>query len=239
MSHCDEDTLALLALGEVVDSRDVEHARDCELCSARLAEYREVVRLGRSVTADDLPAAPPAEVWKAIASSVEADSIADDPASRSSVRSLDSAPSRRRRGGYALAAAAAVVGLVAGSVLTSSIINRPESVQVVASAALEPMGDSAVRGSAVVEQVGGGAQLKVTVPDLPAADDGYYEVWMATADTSTMVAIGNLNPGETAVYTLPVGMDLASFPVIDVSLEHFDGDPGHSVTSVVRGTLGA
>ncbi len=234
MSHCDEDALALLALGEVVDSRDVEHARDCELCGARLAEYREVVRLGRTVTADDLPAAPPAEVWEAVSAEV-----AQDRESLGFVRSLDSAPSRRRRGGYALAAAAAVVGLVAGSVLTTSIINRPESVQVVASAALEPIGDAGVRGSAVVEKVDGGAQLKVTVPDLPAAADGYYEVWMATADTSTMVAIGNLNPGETAVYTLPVGMDLASFPVVDVSLEHFDGDPGHSVTSVVRGTLGA
>jgi hypothetical protein len=234
MSHCDEDALALLALGEVVDSRDVAHAQECAECSARLEEYRAVVSVGRTVTPDDVPSAPPAEVWAAVSAEV-----ARDRDGTGVVRSLDSAPWRRRRGGYVLAAAAAVVGLIAGSAATATVINRPESVQIVASAALDPIGDAGVSGTAVIEQVSGGTQLKVTVPDLPAAEDGYYEVWMATADTSTMVAIGNLNPGETAVYTLPTGMDLAAFPVVDVSLEHFDGDPGHSVTSVVRGTLGA
>ena len=234
MSHCDEDALALLALGEVVDSRDVAHAQECAECSARLEEYRAVVSIGRTVTPDDVPSAPPAEVWAAVSAEVARDRDASGV-----VRSLDSAPSRRRRGGYVLAAAAAVVGLIAGSAATATVINRPESVQIVASAALDPIGDAGVSGTAVIEQVSGGTQLKVTVPDLPAAEDGYYEVWMATADTLTMVAIGNLNPGETAVYTLPTGMDLAAFPVVDVSLEHFDGDPGHSVTSVVRGTLSA
>ena len=33
-------------------------------------------------------------------------------------------------------------------------------------------------------------------------------------------------------------MDAADFPVVDVSVEHFDGDAGHSATSVARGTLG-
>jgi hypothetical protein len=229
MSHCDEDALALLALGEVVDSRDVAHVQECEQCAARLEEYREVVSIGRTVTADDAPVAPPA---------VSAE-VARDRAAQADVVSLDSARSRRSRGGYVLAAAAAVVGLIAGSAVTASVINRPESVQVVASATLDPIGDADVTGTAVIEQVSGTARLKVTVPDLPAAEDGYYEVWMATADTSTMVAIGSLNPGTSAEYTLPAGMDLASFPVVDISLEHFDGDPGHSVTSVVRGTLGA
>lgn len=234
MSHCDEDALALLALGEVVDSRDVAHVQECEQCAARLEEYREVVSIGRTVTADDAPVAPPADVWAAVSAEV-----ARDRAARADVVSLDSARSRRSRGGYVLAAAAAVVGLIAGSAVTASVINRPESVQVVASATLDPIGDADVTGTAVVERVSGTARLKVTVPDLPAAEDGYYEVWMATADTSTMVAIGSLNPGTSAEYTLPAGMDLASFPVVDISLEHFDGDPGHSVTSVVRGTLGA
>ena len=233
MSHCDEETLALLALGEVVDSRDVAHAQECAECRARLEEYRTVVSLGRAVTPDDMPAAPPAEVWAAVSAEV-----VRDQASSAEVVPLDSARSRRGRGGYALTAAAAVIGLIAGSAVTASVINRPESVQVVASATLDPIGDAGMSGTAVIERVSGAARLKVTVPDLPAAEDGYYEVWMATADTSTMVAIGSLNPGASAEYTLPAGMDLASFPVVDISLEHFDGNPGHSVTSVVRGTLG-
>ena len=234
MSHCDEDALALLALGEVVDSRDVAHVQECAECSARLEEYRAVVSVGRTVTPDDLPSAPPAEVWAAVSAE-----IARDHASNGDVMSLDAARSRRRRGGYVLAAAAAVVGLIAGSVVTTSVINRPETVQLVASGTLDPIGDAGVSGSAVVQKVNGTSQLKVTVPDLPNADGGYYEVWMATADTKNMVAIGNLNPGSTAVYTLPEGMDLASFPVVDVSLETYDGDTGHSATSVVRGTLKA
>ena len=32
-------------------------------------------------------------------------------------------------------------------------------------------------------------------------------------------------------------MDVAAFPVVDVSVEHFDGEAGHSATSVVRGEL--
>jgi hypothetical protein len=234
MSHCDEDALALLALGEVVDSRDVAHAEECAECSARLEEYRTVVGVGRTVTADDYPTAPPAEVWAAVSAEV-----ARDRASGSDVVSLDAARSRRRRGGYVLAAAAAVVGLVAGSAVTASVINRPESAQIVASAQLDPIGDAGVSGSAEVQTVNGTSQLKVTVPNLPNANGGYYEVWMATADTKNMVAIGNLNPGSTAVYTLPAGMDLASFPVVDVSLETYDGNTGHSATSVVRGNFNA
>lgn len=237
MSHCDEDALALLALGEVVDSRDVAHAQECAECSARLEEYRAVVSVGRTVTPDDVPTAPPAEVWSAVTAEVARDRA--DAAVGADVVSLDSARSRRRRGGYVLAAAAAVVGLIAGSAVTASVINRPETVQMVASAQLDPIGDASVMGTAVVQRVGDTSQLKVTVPDLPNADGGYYEVWMATADTKNMVAIGNLNPGSTAVYTLPEGMDLASFPIVDVSLETYDGDPGHSATSVVRGMLNA
>ena len=84
-----------------------------------------------------------------------------------------------------------------------------------------------------------GAVLTVAVPDLPGVDDGYYEVWMATADAGTMVAIGTLNPGQEGQYALPEGMDVVSFPVVDVSVEHFDGEAGHSATSVVRGQLQA
>ena len=88
--------------------------------------------------------------------------------------------------------------------------------------------------SAGVDATGFG---EAAVPELPAVEDGYYEVWMATADAGTMVAIGTLNPGEEAVLTLPAGMQTADFPLVDVSLEHYDGDPSHSAVSVVRGLL--
>jgi len=52
-----------------------------------------------------------------------------------------------------------------------------------------------------------------------------------------MVAIGTLNPGEEGRFILPAGMDTASFLVVGVSVEAFDGDAGHSAKSVVRGQL--
>ena len=119
-----------------------------------------------------------------------------------------------------------------------SLLGTPTAGDVVASAQLAPVDGAGFAGTATVSREGEAKVLTVEVPDLPAQSDGYYEVWMATPDTTTMVAIGTLNPGETGRFTLPAGMDAADFPVVDVSVEHFDGDAGHSATSVARGTLG-
>ena len=43
--------------------------------------------------------------------------------------------------------------------------------------------------------------------------------------------------GAEGRFDVPDGLDLAEFPVVDVSEEHFDGDPSHSGDSVVRGPL--
>lgn len=51
-----------------------------------------------------------------------------------------------------------------------------------------------------------------------------------------MVSLGVLR-GTEADLVLPDGLDLADYPVVDVSQEHFDGDPGHSSDSLSRGTL--
>ena len=234
MSHCDQDALALMACGELVDSRAVLHAQECPMCRARLQEYHDVVLLGRAVTPEDVPASPPAQVWTAIATHV-----ANERRPVDSVPSLEAARSRRRQGRFVWAAAAAAVGLIAGSLATVAVISHPQPAHVVASATLAPMGGAAVSGTAVVHKVGSTAQLTVTIPGLSSPARGYYEVWMATADTKNMVAIGNLNPGSTAIYTLPSSMNLSAFPVVDVSLEAYDGNPAHSATSLVRGTLKA
>jgi FlaG/FlaF family flagellin (archaellin) len=159
---------------------------------------------------------------------------------QASVTSLDQ---RRRRRGPVLGwlVAAAAVGVLAGATLTTVLgsTGSNDDAQVLATAPLEPVAESAYQGTAAVEQRGTESVLRVSVPDLPAVEDGYYEVWMATPDASTMVAIGTLNPGEEAVLTLPAGMDTAAFPLVDVSVEHFDGDAGHSAVSVVRGQLPA
>lgn len=229
MLHCDDDALALAAMGEAVDPVDEAHLEQCVLCHARLEEFVHVVSRARSITPEDGPTSPPPEVWAAIQRELGT--------TTATVTSISGARSSRRPRTWLVAAAAAVVGVIVGGVATAGLSSGPESQQVIASADLGPIDESGFTGTATLESGAGGASLTVSVPDLPPVEDGYYEVWMATPDTSTMVAIGTLSPGQRASFALPAGMDTAAFPVIDVSVEHFDGDAGHSATSVVRGQL--
>jgi hypothetical protein len=40
-------------------------------------------------------------------------------------------------------------------------------------------------------------------------------------------------------FTVPPGVSIEEYPVVDISLEPYDGDPGHSHESLLRGTLEA
>lgn len=51
-----------------------------------------------------------------------------------------------------------------------------------------------------------------------------------------MVSLGNLL-GSKTTFTLPAGLDVAAYPLVDVSVEPYDGNPLHSGDSVVRGQL--
>ena len=232
MPHIDGDELSVIALGEPASPMDDQHLQACAHCRSRLDQLTAVVASTRSITAADQPVTPPASVWSGIEAELGL-------ASSASIVSLDDA--RRRRRAWPLIAAAAAIGLLAGSVGTVVVSQRdaaPAPV-IVAQASLEPIDAATVRGTASIEQSGDASVLHVSVPGLPALDDGYYEVWMATADASTMLAIGTLNPGEEGTFVLPAGMDMQAFPLVDVSVEHFDGDAGHSAVSVVRGQLPA
>jgi hypothetical protein len=52
-----------------------------------------------------------------------------------------------------------------------------------------------------------------------------------------MVSVGMLDSSEGGTFQLPAGLDLNQFPVVDISLEHFDGDATHSADSILRGQL--
>ena len=78
--------------------------------------------------------------------------------------------------------------------------------------------------------------LYVQTSGLPATD-GFYEVWLLAPDSSSMISVGMLDASERGKFPLPAGIDLAAFPVVDISLERFDGDVTHSADSILRGTL--
>ena len=63
-------------------------------------------------------------------------------------------------------------------------------------------------------------------------------MWLLKPDVSGLVSLGMLD-GTTGEFAVPAGLDLAEFPVVDVSDEPLDGEPAHSGVSVVRGALDA
>lgn len=225
MSHPDDETLALLALGEA--DIDADHIASCPRCQSRVDQLAAVVSTARSLTPEDSPVAPPASVWAGITRELDLDSV---------VTPLPSQPRSRRGRLWLVGSVAAAAGLVVGALGVNSLQQEPAPAEVVARADLGPMSPSGLSGTALIERGETGNILVVNVPDLPEFD-GYYEVWMASADAATMVSVGTLIPGTQTALQLPAGLDPTAFPVVDVSEEHFDGIAEHSTLSVVRGLL--
>jgi len=244
--HYDEETIALLALGETVAGVQTGHLRSCGACQAQIDQLQAVVDSARAITDDDRPIAPPDALWQRITDEIESDGPV--PGSRNSQNSGNSrnehgkaAPPRSSgwmggsgwSGKFALAAA---VGVLVGSLGTIVAMDRENPPSMIAQAELQPLPGKNAQGVAQVRQTAEGATLVVDVPGLPQTD-GYYEVWMLAPDAESMVSIGILGGGEVNEFPLPEGMDMNRFPVVDISVEQFDGDVTHSADSVVRGEL--
>lgn len=149
------------------------------------------------------------------------------------ITSLDerraSGPRRGRGPAPWLLAVAAATALIAGGWWLFS----GDGATVVAETALERLGES---GEGRVELVddGGAYKLRLDTEGLDAPD-GFVEVWVIDDEVSDMISLGPLR--DDGVYDLPSGLEPASFPIVDVSFEPFDGDPTHSGDSVLRGRL--
>jgi len=137
----------------------------------------------------------------------------------------------------------AAVGLIAASVAALALVGAISLLPVettedptarVASAELDALDERSEPARAVLAERDGRLELAFDELRLPEAD-GYYELWLIDADVEGMVSLGPLTDGETVA--LPEGLDPAEFPIVDVSLEPFDGDPTHSGDSLLRGEL--
>lgn len=158
------------------------------------------------------------------------------PASRSARRSRGSTP-RRWPALWLVSAAAA--GVVVGGAGVAWWQGRAPAVTVLESAALGALPEwPDASGQAVVEVADDGTRTLVV--DLAGAGgaDGFHEVWLIDTDVTKLISVGVLH-GEQGRFVLPDSLDLAEFPVVDVSEEPYDGDPTHSGDSIVRGTLNA
>jgi hypothetical protein len=107
----------------------------------------------------------------------------------------------------------------------------------VAQAVLAPLTDSvATPGEAEVLDSPDGQVVRVDARGLPA-NDGFYEVWLLDSGATKLVALGALPAGSVGTFTVPPGLSIADYPVVDISLESYDGDPSHSKNSLMRGVL--
>lgn len=242
--HGQPDDLALLALGEHPDGVDEAHLAGCAQCQAEVDQLRAVIATARTVTPDDLPQDPPAGVWDAIVSELGLDPTASSaepgPAHDATAPVIPLARARRRT--LLFAAAAAVAGLVVGSAVTGVVVSGDGDSSpggtIVASTRLAALPDHQGTGDAEVLGIGTGRVLELDVSGLTPGR-GFFEVWLLGDGGKRLVALGVIDPaqGPTARFPLPGDLDLAQYPIVDVSLEPADGNPAHSGDSIVRGTL--
>lgn len=265
--HVSADDLALRALGEELTDVPESHLASCSHCQSELDQLRAVVTTARAVEPADYPSAPPSSVWDGIVAELGLDrSAAADQPDRPSrgvaagaadpegaIRPADStgadvvslsAPQRdegkRRPAAWLLATAAALVGLVVGVGATLlATAGDDDELPVVASTELVVLADDSPGGDAEIRGSGSTRVLELDVPGLSPDTDGFYEVWLLDEDAKRLVSIGLLDPsqGTRATFPIPEDLDVAEFPVVDVSVEPADGDPAHSGDSIVRGTL--
>ncbi|WP_010145981.1 anti-sigma factor [Serinicoccus profundi] len=191
--------------------------------------------------AGDVSAGPPPGVWEA----VRAELTEDEPAQgavgtprRDDLAGRRGADGGRRPARWPLLAAAAVGALVAwlGTQVLGAGPGASEVVVADGTLAELPDAGEPVEGTAQVVAVDGEQRLRVEVAELPDAGEGYLEVWLLRPDLSGMVTVGVIS-GTSAEFSLPAGVDLADYAVVDISREALDGDPAHGGQSVVRGEL--
>ncbi len=232
MQHVDPEVLALLALGEnAADATDHEHIAACESCRSELDNLAHAAEVGRSTLSAGELLEPHPRVWSAITDEVAGLEARQAQPVLAPVTTL----SHRRRWVLPVAAAAALV-LALGIGTTWSALS-PTPATLLASATLDAFPDwPDASGEAVVEETPEGTRVVVVSLDVPAGDDGFREVWLIDPDTFQLVSLGIVE-GGSGRFTIPAGLDLTRFSVVDISEEQFDGDPTHSGDSIVRGQL--
>lgn len=222
MMHDSDDMLLRAARGDA-DARMVEGS----------PMLRAAQRAGDAARSGiDLPEmiAPPAELWSSIAAAAGVPAEPSTPEA-SKVVAL---PRRRMQWLAAAAAVLVVVGVSVGVAVRSSSDDAPRDT-IVAKMPLKTL-ETGSTGRAEIVRHNGRLELKVTA-SVPAVAGHFHELWLLNRDVSGLVSLGPLESGRA--YPLPAGLRLDDYPLVDVSVEREDGDPGHSGKSVLRGDMGA
>jgi anti-sigma-K factor RskA len=252
MRHVDPEVLALLALGEQASlPDDSAHISECEQCRREIEVLMRAAMVGRSTFDAGELLDSPARVWERIsdelALSPEAATlpgaastavVVEDASPVTHGATVHSLEKKRRRPWVGALAAAASLALVAAAGSAIWLTFQPaEQPMVLASATLDAFPDWAdSTGEAKLEQLPDGTRVIEVKFDAPATADGYREVWLITSDASALVSLGIVE-GTSGQFTVPDGLDIDRYDLVDISEEQFDGNPAHSGDSIVRGQL--
>lgn len=249
--HPDPGVLLELALGgpgaaEALASGDRAHLDACDRCRAELDGLRRVASAARAATLEDLLTAPPPRVWEALARDLGLPGATEQIPETGLARGPGPPPSAARSGGrtwrrrsaLALAAVCLAAGAAAGGAAARWTAGGGESATELGDVhVLAAMSGTRAAGTVSVEtDPGPDRRMRVAVDRLPPTD-GYYEVWLMDRTGTRVIAVGVLGSTGRATLPLPGGVDLGTYPLVDVSDEAYDGSPEHSGTSVVRGRV--
>lgn len=232
----DQQLAEIAAEGSTTGTRDMEHLAGCASCRADVADLTRLTGL-LSEPVEIL--APPASLWGRVEDSLRESTPEQAPARRESGRHT----ARRRKATWGAALAGLAVGTVLGGAAvtaTSNLRDTPDqgptsNLVAVGTADLAPVDGTTLHGEAVMERdQDGNLKLQVDVSEL--ADDGYLEVWLRDENATRLVSLGAVTARTTTV-DVPEGLNLDEFPVVDVSHEHFDGDPTHGGETLLAGTM--
>jgi hypothetical protein len=230
--------LAALALGEDVAAAVAEHVSSCAQCHHDLRQYEQVAELARAGgRAGDQYAGPPERVWDRIAAELELTDLPAGTAVSAGSRLPARAPRWRARRTLLAAACVAALGVTgaAGWALGRATSGPTTGRASEALLAAQPGTPGDAQGKATVHRSAVGYTLSVSASGLPAPD-GYYEVWLFNPSINQMVAVGALGAERSGSFTVPDGLDLSAYHVVDVSAQKYDGNNAHE-RSVLRGPL--
>jgi hypothetical protein len=247
-AHPDRDDLALAALpAEPTDPDVAAHLAECSTCRAHVAELTRTVALAQN-GARDVGGPAPDRVWDAITAELGDELGPDASGAPTASPPAEAGGSDRKRWRLVLAAAVALVVLAAGVAIGRGVgaPSGPAGGELPTStivAQLRPIGalDPAGSGTLTATEHAGVRTMAVHltgVPDTAGAD--YLEVWLMNGAGSEIVALGALTPdgtGYTGSFTVPSNLPMAQLDLIDVSAERYDGNPGHSGVSILRGSI--
>jgi hypothetical protein len=212
------------------------------------AGHGDLLEVARSLSlADTHLDTPPADLWAGIEARVAArrrTGIGSRVGAPVAVHPIDlgaraTVPGRRSRAVHLVGAAAALVAAVVGLLAfvghdSSPVATALDSVTL-SNEGLAPVGATSAGRATLVTEADGRYALDVEISRLPAAGNGFFELWIIDRDVHGMYSLGPLH--GSGHYALPDHVAPANFPIVDVSIEPSDGVPAHSGISILRGTL--